>query len=426
MPDVTMPRLSDSMEEATIVTWHVEDGARVSAGQELAEVETDKATVAFEAEAEGTIELLVAAGETVPLGAVVARILADGEEPAAGPGDPVPAVSDDAAATVRAERPVAVGAAVPGRPVAAGRPGSRAFASPLARRLAAEHGADLSALAGSGPRGRIVRADVERALRERGDAVAPATAANGGAPAPAAPEPAATAGAKGEATVVELSRTQQLIARRMAESRATVPDFEVAVDVDMEAAWALREQLKASSAEGDVVPSLNDVVVLACARALREQPTVNGAYRDGHVERFARVNVGVAIASPDALLVATVFDADRQSLGAIAHTTRRLAAAVRDGSITPAELAGATFTVSNLGMFGVDRFSAVVNAPQAAILAVGAVRQRVVAHDGEPAVRRTMTISLSADHRILYGADAARFLARVRELLEAPLTVLAG
>jgi pyruvate dehydrogenase E2 component (dihydrolipoyllysine-residue acetyltransferase) len=422
MPDVTMPRLSDSMEEATIVAWHIEDGARVSAGQELAEVETDKATVAFEAEAEGTIELLVPAGETVALGAVVARIRGEGEEPAGAlPG------AATAAAPAGGGRVEAVQTAAPERPVAAGRSGQRAFASPLARRLAAAADLDLAALAGTGPRGRIVRADVERALRERGDAAAPApTAANGGAPAPAAPEPAAAAGAKGGATVVELSRTQQLIARRMAESRATVPDFEVSVDVDMEEAWALREQLKASAAAGDVVPSLNDLVVLACARALREQPAVNGAYRDGHAERFERVNVGVAIAAPDALVVATVFDADRQSLGAIARTTRRLAAAVRDGSITPPELSGATFTVSNLGMFGVDRFSAVINAPQAAILAVGAVRQRAIAHEGEPAVRRTMTISLAADHRILYGADAARFLARVRELLERPLAALAG
>jgi pyruvate dehydrogenase E2 component (dihydrolipoyllysine-residue acetyltransferase) len=417
MPDVTMPRLSDSMEEATIVTWHVEDGARVSAGQELAEVETDKATVAFEAEAAGTIQLLAREGETVPLGAVVARILVEGEEPAPAP------------APTGARRAEAVQTATPERPVAAARSGARAFASPLARRLAAEHGVELSALAGSGPRGRVVRADVERALRERDGAPPPPpvmAAANGGAHAPAAHEPPAAAGAKGEATVVELSRTQQLIARRMAESRATVPDFEVSADVDMEAASALREQLKASAAEGDVVPSLNDLVVLACARALREQPAVNGAYRDGHAERFERVNVGVAIAAPDALVVATVFDADHQSLGAIARTTRRLAAAVRDGSITPPELSGATFTVSNLGMFGVDRFSAVINAPQAAILAVGAVRQRAVAHEGEPAVRRTMTITLAADHRILYGADAARFVARVRELLERPLAALAG
>jgi pyruvate dehydrogenase E2 component (dihydrolipoamide acetyltransferase) len=389
MPDVTMPRLSDSMEEATIVTWHVADGARVATGQELAEVETDKATVA--------LEFLVAAGETVPLGAVVARIRADGEA--------LPA----AAAVASARSPAPANA----QPSAAGR----AFASPLARRLAVSASLDLSALTGTGPRGRIVRTDVERALRKRGGQPAPV---------PAGGDAVAQHGAKGEGTVVPLSRTQQVIARRMAESRATVPDFEVSVDVDMEAAWALREQLKVAAAEADVVPSLNDLVVLACARALREQPNVNAAYHDGHMERFERVNVGIAIASPDTLVVATVRDADRHSLGAIARTTRRLAQAVHDGSITPPELAGATFTVSNLGMFGVDRFSAVVNAPQAAILAVGAVRQRVAAHEGAPAVRRTMTITLAADHRILYGADAARFVARVRELLERPLAVLSG
>jgi pyruvate dehydrogenase E2 component (dihydrolipoamide acetyltransferase) len=205
-----------------------------------------------------------------------------------------------------------------------------------------------------------------------------------------------------------------------------VPDFEVALDIDMEAAWALREELKRDAAADAIVPSLNDLVVLACARTLREHPQVNSSYRDGHVERFARVNVGVAIAAPGSLVVATVFDADRLSLGEIAGTTRRLATEVRDGTIAPPSLAGATFTVSNLGMFGVSRFSAVINAPQAAILAVGAVQQRAVVHEGEIAARRCMTISLAADHRLLYGADVARFLTRVRELLEQPLLMLVG
>jgi pyruvate dehydrogenase E2 component (dihydrolipoamide acetyltransferase) len=409
MPDVTMPRLSDSMEEGTIVTWHVSDGAEVKRGQELAEIETDKATVSFEAEVDGVISLLVSAGETVPLGAVIARIGAESESPGPANGHPAGALAGDRDS--------------------AGSGADRPAASPLARRLAASLGVNLRSLAGSGPRGRIVRSDVERAVASAPDAQ-PATPKAQTTPAAASvSQPAAkesVSSAKGEVTLVELSRTQQLIARRMAESRATVPDFEVAVDVEMEVAWALREQLKRDAADGAVVPSLNDFVVLACARALREHPQVNGSYRDGHLERFARVNVGVAIAAPDSLVVATVFDADRLSLGEIARTTRRLAAEVRDGTIPPPALAGATFTVSNLGMFGVSRFSAVINPPQAAILAVGAVQQRAVVHEGAVVARRCMTVSLAADHRLLYGADAARFLARVQELLEQPLLALVG
>jgi len=409
MPDVTMPRLSDSMEEAVIARWLVADGERVTAGTELAEVETDKATVTFEAEAEGVLQQLAREGDTVRLGGLVARIVGAGER---ADGDVAPAAADGVAA-----RPTAP-AAVPA--------GARPAASPLARRLAARLGVDLAALTGTGPRGRIVRADVEQAANGAA-APAPAEAAPlVEAPASAARAPSGADGAKGAAEQVDLTRTQQLIARRMAASRATVPDFDVSTDVDMEEASALREQLKAQAAEEEPVPSLNDLVVMACGRALAEQPDANAAYRDGAVERYARVNVGVAIATPDSLVVATVFDADRRSLGAIARATRELATRVRDGAVTPPELAGATFTVSNLGMFGVDAFTAVINPPQAAILAVGAVKPRPVVRDGELVARRTLTVTLSTDHRVLYGADAARFVARVRELLERPLALLAG
>jgi pyruvate dehydrogenase E2 component (dihydrolipoamide acetyltransferase) len=206
----------------------------------------------------------------------------------------------------------------------------------------------------------------------------------------------------------------------MAESRATVPDFELRAEVDMSGCVELREQLRPLA--GDALPSYNDMIVKAAALALREFPRVNGAYRDDAFELFPRVNVGVAVAAEDALLVPTVFDADAKSLGAIARTTRELAARARDGAITPPELAGGTFTVSNLGMFGIDSFSAVVNPPQAAILAVGSLRKRaLVGRDDEIVARPTVQLTLACDHRILYGADGARFLARVRELLEQPL-----
>jgi pyruvate dehydrogenase E2 component (dihydrolipoamide acetyltransferase) len=379
--EILMPRLSDSMEEGTIVSWLVAVGAGVGNGDTIAEIETDKATMAYEAEADGTLlEILVGDGETAAVGAPIAII--------GGAGETVP--SSNGAAPAR----------VP--------------ASPVARRLASAHGIELRELTGSGPNGRVVKRDVLGAVE------APAAPSAGAPPAPAAPSEPAD-GALGDVHVVALSRSQQVVARRMADSRATVPDFEVSVDVDMSACAELRTQLKAIT---DTPPSFNDMIVKASALALREHPRANGRYRDGTFELRSRVNVGVAVAADDALVVPTVFDADRASLGEIARTTRALAAKVREGSITPPELAGGSFTVSNLGMFGIDRFSAVINAPQAAILAVGAITRRVVvADDDELVVRPVMTMSLAADHRILYGADAARLLGRIRELLEAPLSL---
>ncbi|KAA0266218.1 MAG: 2-oxo acid dehydrogenase subunit E2 [Acidobacteria bacterium] len=218
-----------------------------------------------------------------------------------------------------------------------------------------------------------------------------------------------------------MSKLQQTVARRMAESKATAPHFYLTTEIDMSRAWEARTAIKATAGEGEVVPSFNDMVVKACALALREFPRANGAYRDGRVEQYSRVNVGVAVAARDALVVPTVFDADVKGLRAIATETRRLAGRVRDGKITPPELSGGTFTVSNLGMFGVTSFSAVINPPQAAILAVGSIEEAAVARDGEIVAGRRMAVNLACDHRILYGADGARFLARIRDLLQEPV-----
>ena len=209
----------------------------------------------------------------------------------------------------------------------------------------------------------------------------------------------------------------------MAESKATAPHFYLEAEIDMTPAVAARGRIKAAAEEGEVVPSFNDMVVKACALALRELPRANGAYRDGRFELYSRVNVGVAVAAQDALVVPTVFDADRKGLRQIATDSRALAQRVRDGQITPPELSGGTFTVSNLGMFGIDSFSAVINPPQAAILAVGAIAERPVVRDGEIASAHLMRVNLACDHRILYGAHAAEFLARVRALLEEPLSL---
>ncbi|MFM9023062.1 MAG: dihydrolipoamide acetyltransferase family protein, partial [Solirubrobacterales bacterium] len=296
--------------------------------------------------------------------------------------------------------------------------GDRIFASPVARRIARERGVDLASLAGSGPGGRIVKADVEAAA-------GPPTSATGAPAPPSAPPPAPAGGESGRGTVTstEPTRAQALIARRMAESRATVPSFTLETTVDMTTAVALRAEMKETAPAGELVPSINDLVVKACAIALREQPAANGAWRDGRFERYSRVNVGVAVAGEGALVVPTVFDADRLTLAEIAAATQALAARGRSGEGTPPELSSGTFTVSHLGMFGVRAFEAIVNQPQAAILAVGAVQERPAVHDGQVVPRMLMDLTLACDHRVLYGADGARLLERIRALLEAPLSL---
>jgi pyruvate dehydrogenase E2 component (dihydrolipoyllysine-residue acetyltransferase) len=428
MTDVVMPRLSDTMEEGTILRWLKRDGEHVARGEELVEIETDKANMTYESDREGTLRTVAREGDTLAVGELIARIGAsedDGppaEEQAAG----------EVGVRVEVQEPEAQ--SVPPAPPGKSNAG-RVKASPLARRIAREAGVDLDGLHGSGPRGRIVKADVEQVA---GSHPAPATDASdlssdtvprpSEAPTPTAPIVAGVAGAKGETTSVELSRTQRTIARRMAESKATIPDFTLTADVDMEACVELRAELKRLSHAdaGGRVPTYNDMIVKACALALREHPRANGSYRDGRFELHSRVNVGVAVAvssddpTAGALVVPTAFDADTKALGEIARETRGLAERVRDATITPPELGGGTFTVSNLGMYGIASFTAIVNPPQAAILAVGAVAPRAVVRDGEIVPRHTMSVTLACDHRILYGADAAQFLARIRELLEEP------
>jgi pyruvate dehydrogenase E2 component (dihydrolipoamide acetyltransferase) len=315
----------------------------------------------------------------------------------------------------------------------------------VARRMAGELGVELARLEGTGPGGRILKSDVEQAATRGGAEEASAEPiAEPAPPEQRAPEPALVAaapaseavpkaagagrapkaadvGAKGEVTVQELSRLQQTVSRRMAESKATVPDFTLELDVDMTLCIELRDRLKE---QVERPPSYNDMVVKAVASALREHPRVNGAYRDGHFELFSRVNVGIAVAARDALVVPVIPDADQKSLGEISRQARRLIERVRDGEITPPELSGGTFTVSNLGMYGIERFTAIINSPQAAILAVGALEKKATVDDrGRVLARDRMTLTLVCDHRILYGADGAQFLARARELLEQPLSL---
>jgi pyruvate dehydrogenase E2 component (dihydrolipoamide acetyltransferase) len=447
MAEIVMPRLSDTMEEGTILRWLKGDGEEVARGEELVEIETDKATMTYESDQAGVLEIVAGEGHTLAVGALIARV---GERAGGNASAAAPAVVEEPAveATARAQ----TAAATPiSTPAASGAPSPSAWervkASPLARRIAGESGIDLRGVSGSGPGGRIVKADVLSSppaaapvaassppTASEPSAAPPETTSADATPSASAPVTGleGVASAKGETTDVELSRTQQTIARRMAESKATIPHFTLQADVDMEACVALRGELKrlahervstptaAGTREPLKAPTFNDMVVKAAALALREHPRANGSYRDGRLRLHARVNVGVAVAAEESLVVPTVFDADEKSLGEIAREALALAERVRSGAVTPPELGGGTFTVSNLGMYGIESFTAIINPPQAAILSVGSVQARAVVHDGELAARHTMTLMLACDHRILYGAEAAQFLARIRELLQTP------
>lgn len=290
-------------------------------------------------------------------------------------------------------------------------PVGRPEVSPAARRRAQQAGLELAAITGGGPGGRTSLADVEAHLAGSVPEVSDTAHSSGSAPI--------------EPQVVPFSRSQAVVARRMSQAKSTIPDFHVSIEVDMEACRVLRAELAALARSGPV-PSFNDMVIKACALALREHPRVNSSYRDDGIEIHPQVNIGMAVAAGERLLVATVPDADQRSLEQISAETRRLADRVRDETVTPAELSAATFTVSNLGMLGVADFTAVINPPQAAILAVGALEQRAVVRDAKLEVRATMRVTLTADHRIVYGADAARFLASIRTSLEQPLGLLLG
>lgn len=409
MSELLMPRLSDSMEEGTIVRWLKGDGEEVKRGEEVVEIETDKAIMSYESEFAGTLEIVAAAGAPIPVGALIGRV-GDGRggaEQAAGaaPRTAAASASPPVAAAVQSS-------AGPPSPPLTSPPltspnghGGRLRSSPLARRVAGTLGIELATVAGSGPYGRILKSDVLAAAQ----ALKPAASGSGSvvvAPAD---------------SVQALSRAQELIARRMSDSRRDVPEFALEVDVDMTEVIALRAELRAVS---DPAPSINDIIVKACAVALRRHPRANGSFAEGQFVLRGDVNVGFAVATDDALIVPVIRQADRKGVGEIAQESRTLIERVRSGTVAPAELDGGTFTVSNLGMYGIDRFEGIINAPQAAILCVGAVRERPVAHAGQVVIRPMVSLTLACDHRILYGADAAVFLNEIRELLELPLRML--
>jgi len=445
MSELLMPKLSDTMEEGTVLGWLVQDGAIVTRGQPIVEIETDKADMTVEAPEGGPLRILAAAGSVHPVGAPIGWIGegAPGARPAATPpadaaaAAPAPApeeiatnipVGDDGTPVEIGTAVAPAAPAVPGPPEAAAPEtpaarthpdGTRIIASPLARQVAREAGIDLAGVYGTGPGGRIVRADV--------DAIAGVPGAAEPSPtAPAAPAPArAPAAPIAFGQRIPATRLQRTIARRMHESVTAAPHFALQRDVDASELIAVRRQLAA--ARPDIpTPSVTDLIIRALAVAAAERPDALAQWDTDAFVVPDGVHVGVAVAVERGLLVPVIRDANTKSVTEIAAQVQDLAARCRDGSITPAELEGSTITVSNLGMYGIDRFTAVINPPEAAILAVGAARPQPVVRDGRVVVRDIMTFTLSVDHRSLYGAEGATFLARVAQLVEMPYSLVAG
>ena len=392
--DVIMPALGMAQEKGTLVTWLKKAGDSVKKGEPLMEVETDKATVEIEAPASGVLQNVTAKeGDEVPVGKTIAVIAAAGEA----------AAKAEAPAKSKAEAPPAAAKTEKTSPAPAREtraesvpPAGRTPASPAAKRIAKEKGVDLSSLKGSGPEGSIVAADVARA---------------GGAP-----EERPAGGPARVKETVPLSGMRRIVAKRMTQSKQTAPHFYLGVDVDMSAVEKRRGELKQKGAA--IVPSINDFILAAVAKALRDFPALNASFTDEGVKIFADINLGMAVALEEGLVVPVIRNADTLSLEQMAERSRSLAEKAQKKKLFPLDYEGGTFTVSNLGMLGVDSFTAIINPPEGAILAVGRVAPRVVAVDGGIAARPMMTMNLSADHRVVDGAYGARFLQQVKRFLE--------
>ena len=435
--NVLMPALSPTMTEGKLARWLKKEGDAVKSGQVLCEIETDKATMEVEAVDEGTLgRILVAAGtEGVKVNTPIALILEEGES-AASAAAPAPAPSAAPAPVVAAAAAPAPVAAPAAKPAAAPASGDgRVFASPLARRMAEQAGIDLSGIKGSGPNGRVVKADID-AARAGGKAAprpaaaapaaAPAAAQSAAAPAPA-PVAAASLAAIGPHKLLPLSTMRRVIARRLTESKQQVPHFYLTVDCVIDRLLAGRAALNAKSPEkgpGAFKLSVNDFVIKAVAVALRQVPAANASYSDDGILMWDNVDVSVAVAIPGGLITPIIRNADAKGLAQISNEMKDLALRAKDGKLKPEEFQGGGFSISNLGMFGIKEFGAVINPPQGAILAVGAGEQRPVVKDGALAVATVMTCTLSVDHRVIDGAVGAEFLAAFKRIVEDPLAML--
>lgn len=432
MPEVFMPRLSDTMEEGVISRWLKKEGDTVHQGDVIGEIDTDKATMDLEVFEDGVLEkLLVPEGTTVAIGEPVAFI-GDGS----GTGGGTAPGTSTTQSTTAAEAPAAPSepaAPAPSAAPAAPKPtsGGRVLTSPLARRIAAEHGLDPATITGTGPGGRIVRADVEAAVAagegrtEKADQGA--QAGQPVQPSPAgAPRPAAAAGETdtgADSVVVPLTQMRKATARRLTES-ASAPHFFLTNVVGADRLFAFRQEVNQRYADSGIKVSVTDLLVRACAVTLHAHPQVNSSWAGDKILQHRRTHIGVAVAIDNGLIVPVVRDADAKPLDELAAETRELAERARAGKLKPDEFSGGTFTISNLGMFGIDNFTAVINPPEAAILAVGAATEEPFVQDGTLQSRRIMKLTMTADHRVLDGATAAAFLRDLKQTLEEPLRIL--
>ena len=404
---VVMPQMGFDMQEGTIVRWLKAEGDEVTRGEPIAEIETDKAIVEMEAYASGVLlATVVGEGETVPVGQTIAVI--------GTPGEPLPDLGAAPAAPAEAEAPQeAAPVAEEARPVAEAQPASaeQVRASPLARRLAEERGIDLAQVRGSGPGGRVTRDDV---LAHESQAAEPAAA-------PVAQ--AAPVSAGDDAEVVQLSRMRQTIARRTAQSMQEAPHFYVTADIDMTQALSIRQQLNEKLA-GEARVSINDMIIKACALALVKYPAFNSSFQGDHLLVHKQVNIGVAAALEQGLLVLSVGDCRDKSLADISKASREVVERAQAGVLREEDYSGGTFSISNMGMFDVDAFSAIIYPPQAAVIAVGTVRKQPVVRDDQITIAQVMKATLSTDHRVADGAQAAEFIVEVKRLLENPVNLL--
>lgn len=441
MTEVIMPKMGDGMEEGTLLEWLKQEGEAVKSGEVIGTIQTDKATMELEAPAKGFLAgVLIQAGATVPVGVPIAAVLKEGESLPAGWGGgsgSASAAAGAAGVTDGQDESLPV-AAVAGQAASVDAPSAgRVKASPLAKRIAEEAGIDLGLVAGSGPGGRIVERDVREAIAAQGTRVAPPSAlteapAVAEAEAAAAPQSAgvvaassyiaAGAVASGEDVKIPLNRLRGIIAERTQHSKQTVPHFYVTVEVDLEKITQLREMFKAE--DGGKI-SVNDFVVRAVTLALQEMPEVNATYMGDHILRHGSVNIGIAAAVDDGLLVPVIHGAHGLTLRQISEESKRLVKKARDGKLTPNEMQGSTFSISNMGMLDVDNFGAIINEPNAGIIAVSSARKKVVVgDDDEVEIRWRMNITGSFDHRVVDGAVGAQFMNRVRAALENPTRLL--
>lgn len=444
--EITMPRLSDTMESGTIIKWNVAEGDAVSAGDVIADVETDKATMEMQAFDDGTLaKVLVPEGSTVDVGSVIA-VLAEGDEDlsaiaasagGASPTATAPAADESApvdGAVVRTEAPPVADQQTAVRTATTATDGHRTRVSPVARLLAEEHGINLELIQGTGPAGRIIKRDVLDAIetgQETAASVAPAATATTGVPATrvSVDEGAALATVQTlETRVVPLSNMRQTIARRLVESKQTIPHYQVTTAFNMDPLLEMRSALNEQLAPHGIKLSVNDFLVRCCALAMHEHPEFNASWGGDSIHVHGEVNVGIAISIPPqrggGLVVATIRQADRKSLRAVSVESKELAEKARTRGLSIEEMSDSTFTLSNLGMFGVSHFTAIINPPNSAILAVGAALAKPVVRDNEVVVGHEMAATLSSDHRVIDGAMAARYLKTLKDFIENPATLL--